>query len=853
MRTRFRRAGEPQQGVVGRLLRGVLRFYDPGLGGGPRYDFDMSKSSHSSGSQPPMRLGLAMLPPLAIAALLIVQIMNGFQGFDREAMGTGATFLGLPGYVLGWGSVALLIPFLVWTYLEWRGRQPSGLFLTILGACTLGIAVAGLSAVFGDAAAGGQVGEELANMLENRLTTVPAFLVLLLMALPAVVLATTPLHAPRPTSTQTSPSTFAVATHEPLPGAAPRALRSSSSSTSSKSVVARIRNAFRRNKSSGGNDGIDATSRDQGRHHPDPDIRYVDEDRAPHDAKPVDASLGGAHHDEAQFEETRREATETPQDFPRVPSSPASQTPMYDADEPIEVVVDGNAFDEPEYVVPPKDGVRVVERASTSASAANDPHESLPTLSDVMRGDSTPVHISSSPRGHDTHTLEPWARIETDDDDAPIHVGADGKPVKVTPAELHPGTVFPASDSRSPYLRSAQSPEIAHTTTQEDISVAVRAHSESHPTAERQGRIEARELVEREAARVGSQLVHSQLEAAAEGRDAGSIDTDKSDDPHGALSVKSAAIPQRLGVGRNRRGTAASTSGELPGRAAILDALRGLPTLRAAERQGAGPQSSSSQTGSVRASVRESLDQVSARSRYKAKLEASGIFDASSDAKTNRAPATNRRQTTEIDVKPSTDVAPSRSTKSKRGGKKTTSSTSKRSSSKAASTGNTSTKKRTASKKAASKRTSTRKASGTSTRSRSKAVSSKAASTKTTAKQSTKKSSAAASSRKTSSRKSPRNVGKPAARTKSKKASKYSQLEQHILDKGGRTLRGAVDVAVNKGAATPILLTRRLQIPIDRAQELVEEMVTLGVLGPAGTRGSFPTLLSERDWASIRG
>ena len=530
-----------------------------------------------------MRLGISLLPPVAIAALLVLQVASGFRGFDRDAMTTGTTVFGLPGYLLGWGSIALLLPFLAWTYMEWRGRRPSGLFLTMIGACTLGIAVAGLAGLFGDAAAGGQIGYELANMLKDKLTSVPAFLVLMLMALPSIVLATTPLHGAQPASTQVSPATFGVESHQPLPGAAPRPLRASSTS-----LTDRARRVFslRRNKSRGGNDGKDVPS--NAGHHLDPDIRYVDDDGAP-DKSPVDRAVPDPAQEDAVQDASAHEASEMPQSsehFPRVPSTPTIATHGCKSDEPIEVVVDGDAFDEPEYVVPPKDGVRVVPRASTSKPTHAEPHESLPTLTDVMHRDADPIHISSAPQSDLAHSLEPWARIETDDDDSPIHVGPDGKPVKVTPAELHPGTVFPASDTRSPNLRPVAIPSAPHATTQEDISVAVRAHSESRPARGRQGMQSGREkndgstLEGSEAARFPtprgqSKEARQQLEAAAEGRDAAARD-------QGAISAKSAEIPLPLSATRKRKSSAATKTGEAPGRAAILDALRGLPTLRAA-------------------------------------------------------------------------------------------------------------------------------------------------------------------------------------------------------------------------------------------------------------------------------
>ncbi len=162
------------------------------------------------------------LAPGLLLLLLGLQVAFGLKGFDHAPPGL-LRVLHVPGLLLGWGAVALLLPLLVWMVLDWWGYGLSGFVLKGLGSAVLGLAGAGLLGLAGGAAEGGVVGAALGRTLEGALGGFLAVALLVLMAIPALVLATavalvtasparlarppapTPPAAPRPAAARAAP------------------------------------------------------------------------------------------------------------------------------------------------------------------------------------------------------------------------------------------------------------------------------------------------------------------------------------------------------------------------------------------------------------------------------------------------------------------------------------------------------------------------------------------------------------------------------------------------------------------------------------------------------------------------
>lgn len=63
--------------------------------------------------------------------------------------------------------------------------------------------------------------------------------------------------------------------------------------------------------------------------------------------------------------------------------------------------------------------------------------------------------------------------------------------------------------------------------------------------------------------------------------------------------------------------------------------------------------------------------------------------------------------------------------------------------------------------------------------------------------------------------------------------------------------RRATDLVVERGAGSPVLLTRRLGLTTSQARSLIGDMVRLGVLAEAGARGGHAARFSPATWASL--
>ena len=130
----------------------------------------------------------SFLGPGLLLFLLAIQIAAGFSGFQGSENGL-LRLLEVPGVLLGWGGVALLLPLLLWMLLDWWGYTPSGFALKSLGAMSLGVASAAVAGLFAGHAGGGVVGSALAELLGETLGTPLAAALLVAMAAPAGVLA----------------------------------------------------------------------------------------------------------------------------------------------------------------------------------------------------------------------------------------------------------------------------------------------------------------------------------------------------------------------------------------------------------------------------------------------------------------------------------------------------------------------------------------------------------------------------------------------------------------------------------------------------------------------------------------
>jgi hypothetical protein len=135
----------------------------------------------------------SFLAPGLLLMLVGLQVALGLRGFDQGAHGLLA-LLQVPGLLLGWGGVVLLLPLLAWMVLTWWGFEApggdlGGLALKALGSAVLGIAVGAGLGLLGGARLGGVIGGSLASLLEHAVGSTLAVAVLAVMAAPACVLA----------------------------------------------------------------------------------------------------------------------------------------------------------------------------------------------------------------------------------------------------------------------------------------------------------------------------------------------------------------------------------------------------------------------------------------------------------------------------------------------------------------------------------------------------------------------------------------------------------------------------------------------------------------------------------------
>ena len=78
-----------------------------------------------------------------------------------------------------------------------------------------------------------------------------------------------------------------------------------------------------------------------------------------------------------------------------------------------------------------------------------------------------------------------------------------------------------------------------------------------------------------------------------------------------------------------------------------------------------------------------------------------------------------------------------------------------------------------------------------------------------------------------------------------------AMLESLRIERLDPLFSRAVEAALDRGAASPVLLTRRLGLPFARASALLERMTASGVVGAAQPNGASPLLITREEWASV--
>ena len=86
----------------------------------------------------------------------------------------------------------------------------------------------------------------------------------------------------------------------------------------------------------------------------------------------------------------------------------------------------------------------------------------------------------------------------------------------------------------------------------------------------------------------------------------------------------------------------------------------------------------------------------------------------------------------------------------------------------------------------------------------------------------------------------PKAAGKPGAKPQGEWVRLLAETE----------FRQAVEAAVERGSASPVLLTRRMGIAYTKAQALIDRMARSGVLGDTGPNGTRPVQITADDLAA---
>ncbi len=322
----------------------------------------------------------ALIPPALVLLLLGVQVAFGLRGFDRPDDSL-IQVLQVPGILLGWGGVALLVPLLTWMIMDWWGYDLTGFALKGLGSGVLGVAIAGLVAINGGAAEGGIVGAGLADVLVKSLGTTFAVVLLFVMVGPAGVLALSMQRgavAPAPRADEPAEAT--------TPEASPDSPRAKEKTKRSWRVRLPRINILRR-KSRGGLPPVEKRAWY-------PERRYDDD------------------------------GNELPPDF----GNPRGIGGIRFADEDEPIV----ETEQPETLEPP-----VAEAAQPPPADLLEDEERLPTIPELLSGQYDPSQLDLDPHGLDEDpsggAIDERTSAPPMEDDGPIHVDSEGRPIAAEP------------------------------------------------------------------------------------------------------------------------------------------------------------------------------------------------------------------------------------------------------------------------------------------------------------------------------------------------------------------------------------------------------------------------------------
>ena len=649
--------------------------------------------------------------PGLVLLLLAIQVAFGLRGFDKPDDSL-LYILQVPGVLLGWGGVAMLVPLLAWMVLDWWGYDLNGFALKGLGSAVLGIAVGTLVGLDGGVAAGGLVGGGLAAVLLDSVGAAVAWILLLLMTVPACILAFSlqrGVRAPTPKAAQPSGGTAPAAT-------AP-------TGASKPGLLKRLVGVLLRKPAIGDEDAawypqqrFDAAGNelpmDFGRSRDVGGIRFADEE------------------DEAEERATANTDTDTDTDTERPPSA---------AD-----LLEGE--------------------------------ERLPTIPELLAGN---FHGASSgvDRGDPSGGALELGESAVEDD-GPIHVDGDGRPVAPTRPVMPPTPepVQPAAEDTTPRFRDPDQPREM----QAPLPFLTPPKTAKPPEPKLPPGVRYAD------------------EAPAEA----------------ATTEAGATAPEADPLVARKQPPPATPDPEDQLSQAVRDAVRG-PAPAASDTV------SQRNAQTIRKSLRDSvaaLQTDGTSERHLKKLEAMGLFDtleeAPADEPAAKAPPKPRKTP---DAEAGSATATRAPAKKQAKPRKKAKAKAKR---KVAARPKTTAKKKTARKKAAVRKKAARRASP----------------------------------------KTPDAPDTPQARTRTparKRTAQTAVAERKLMLEGLRIerldplFRRSVEAAFDRGAASPMLLTRRLGLPFARAEALIDRMVTTGVLRPATDAGSHPLAITRKEWERL--
>ena len=690
--------------------------------------------------------------PGLVLLLLAIQVAFGLRGFDRPDESL-LYVLEVPGVLLGWGGVALLLPLLAWMVLDWWGYDLNGFALKGLGSAVLGIAVGGLVGLSGGVPAGGIVGAGLAAVLTATVGIAVAWILLVLMAIPACVLALSLQRTARPVTKPAaaspglkSPDTKSQATKPPAvkpPTVKPPTVKAPAVKAPAAKSPARK-----------------SPSQKPAAEKAPPKNPGTSRGRLGRKRKPLEEDK--AWYPQAHFD---TDGNELPMNFGRHRDVGG-----------IRFADEGEAKPEPEAPPKPPEPPKPLSDVLIG-------EERLPTIPELLAGNfhgSLPGVTASGP-GRVDPSGGPREASDATPDDGPIHVDGRGRPVAPeAPAAQAPEAVT----SKAAAAKAVVSKAAASKAVTSELGSAEPTPAAPKPLALPFLRSKPRGAPAEEALLPGVRYVD---------------ETPPDEEETEGKAMAEAPVPTEVQLSQ-----------------AVREAVRGPP-------QPASDGVSAASARAIRKTLRESvaaLQNDGVSERHLAKLEALGMFDPSPDPKAEALSERSKSKGGSNKTPPPNpgNSATATATKTKAPARKTA-------------------RKKT--KKPAARKAAARKAA--SKTAVSKTVVSKKAPTMPPApkgpKASRKNSPPKASARSNPSRRA-------AARRK-------LMIEGLRIERLDPLFRRSVEVTLDRGAASPMLLTRRLGLPFARALGLVERMLVTGVLAERTEAGSHPLAITREEWDEL--